>query len=69
MSNTLRPAALPLTQDTSLPVGYRVVDGQTGEQVGKTYSYANRSRARAQADKLDNAYGAYRYRAVPVYAV
>jgi len=38
---------------------YRIVDTKTGQQVGKNYK--SRSRARAQADKLDNAYGAYRY--------
>ena len=39
---------------------YVVVDGRTGEVVSKPYK--SRSRASARADKLDNAYGAYRYR-------
>jgi len=40
------------------PVFY-IVDLRTGEQVGSDYK--SRSRASARADKLDNAYGAYRY--------
>jgi hypothetical protein len=38
---------------------YIVIDRQTGKQVGKPY--ASRSRAANRVDKLDNAYGAYRY--------
>jgi hypothetical protein len=46
--------------ETSTPVVYVVIDGQTGNQVGGEYK--SRSRASARVDKLDNAYGAYRYR-------
>ncbi len=44
---------------------YVIVDGHTGQIVSKPYSYANRNRARARADRMDNEYGAYRYRATP----
>lgn len=37
---------------------YQVIDRQTQEVKG---TYKNRSTARNKADKLDNAYGAYRY--------
>lgn len=46
--------------------GWRIVDGQTKQQVGDIYS--NGSRARARVDRLDNAYGAYRYCREPVWA-
>lgn len=36
-----------------------VIDKQTGQQVGK--AYASRVGASRRVDKLDNAYGAYRY--------
>jgi hypothetical protein len=44
---------------------YRIIDSQTGAQVGGLY--ASRVRALRRADRLDMAYGAYRYRveAVP----
>ena len=45
---------------------YVIVDTKTGTIVSQPYSYANRNRARARADRMDNAYGAYRYRATPV---
>ena len=38
---------------------YAIIDRQTGLQVGKPYK--DRIRASRRADKLDNAYGAYRY--------
>jgi hypothetical protein len=38
---------------------YAVIDGRTGQQVGGDYT--SRDRARNRADKLDNAYGGYRY--------
>lgn len=47
------------------PIRFDIVDGQTGRKVGeaKTRAGANRS-----VDRRDNEYGAYRYRAVPVYS-
>lgn len=45
---------------TAIVTVYVVIDMRTGKQMGK--EYATRSRASARADKLDNAYGAYRYR-------
>jgi len=40
-----------------------IVDGQTGERVGKPYTGKTaRKRARTRMDKLDLEYGAYRYR-------
>ena len=48
-------------------LGYRIVDKQTGQQVGKPYSYEQRKRCWHRVDKLDNQYGAYRYRAEPIY--
>jgi hypothetical protein len=42
---------------------FQIIDGQTGKQVGKNYQGKNaRKRARTRIDKLDNEYGAYRYR-------
>lgn len=41
---------------------YGVVDSQTGKVVFRT-TYKNRNKARQFADKKDNEYGAYRYRA------
>ena len=46
-------------------VRFDIVDSKTGRVVGSAKS---RSRARLSVDKRDNAYGAYRYRAVAVYA-
>ena len=43
-------------------VGYAVIDGKSGEQVGKLYK--SRARARNRADKLDSQYGGYRYSVV-----
>jgi hypothetical protein len=43
---------------------YEIIDNQTGLRVGGTYT--NRRRARTRADKLDLAYGAYRYTVRPV---
>ena len=40
---------------------YKIIDKNTNLQVGKDYAYNQRNRARARADKLDLAYGAYRY--------
>jgi len=50
------------------PLVYRIIDGHTGKQVGKDYTYANRNRARRQADKLDMKYGAVRYFTKPIYS-
>jgi hypothetical protein len=38
---------------------YKIIDRQTGLQVGKDYT--SRSRAANRVDALDNAYGACRY--------
>lgn len=38
---------------------YKIIDKQTGNQVGGIYQ--TRRRASARADRLDNQYGAYRY--------
>lgn len=48
-------------------IGYLIKDGHTGEIMSDAYGVAQRSRARARVDKLDNAYGAYRYRASPIW--
>ena len=47
------------------PIRYDIIDTQTRRIVGqaKTRAAANRS-----VDRRDNQYGAYRYRAVAVYA-
>ena len=38
---------------------YKIIDKHTGLQIGKDYQ--NRVKANKRADKLDNAYGTYRY--------
>jgi hypothetical protein len=38
---------------------FRVVDPRTGKVIG---SYVDRARANLARDRLDNAFGAYRYR-------
>lgn len=43
---------------------WEIIDGQTGQRVGKPYK--NKSRARRRVDRLDNEYGAYRYQARPI---
>lgn len=48
-------------------ITYLVVDGHTGQPVGKPYSGKQRSRARARAEKLNQAYGAHRYSAQPQF--
>ena len=45
---------------------YEIYDIKTGQTVGKPY--ISHSRARARADRLDNEYGAYRYKVRPVNA-
>lgn len=45
-------------------IGYKIIDGQTGFKVGSAKTIAG---ARRSVDKRDNEYGAYRYRAVPMY--
>ena len=49
----------PVEPIAPLPT-YEVVDSRTGKVMGKPYT--SKSRARARADKLDNDYGAYRYK-------
>lgn len=46
------------------PTHYEIIDTQTGFVVGSAKTRAGASRS---VDKRDNAYGGYRYRAVPVY--
>ena len=43
---------------------YRIKDRQTGNMVGGLY--VTQRRARRRVDRLDNAYGAYRYSVVEV---
>jgi hypothetical protein len=47
------------------PTHYEIVDRHTGRIVGTAKTRAGASRS---VDKRDNAYGAYRYSARPVYA-
>lgn len=47
------------TTTNETPVRFAIIDTRTGNQVGSLYT--NRKRAVSRADKLDNAYGAYRY--------
>lgn len=47
------------------PTHYNIVDTHTGRIVAKAKTRASASRA---VDRRDNEYGAYRYRAVPVYS-
>ena len=49
-------------------IGYRIIDSKTGQQVGATYTYANRNRARSRADRLNLEYGAHRYSARPIFS-
>lgn len=49
------------------PIGYIIIDPQDNNRVMGKYRPDGRSRANARRDKLDNAYGAYRYRVKPVY--
>ena len=65
--NDLTESTVGDLESLSSPIGYHIVDGQTGKVIGK-YSAEQRNRARARRDKLDNAYGAYRYKVVPIYA-
>lgn len=37
---------------------FKVIDRQTGETIG---TYSTEKRARSKKDKMDNAYGGYRY--------
>jgi len=46
---------------------YRIIDGRTGQQIGKDYTYAQRSRARNRAEMLNLDYGAHRYSVRPVF--
>lgn len=46
---------------------YQIIDAQTGKAVSGIYSYAQRNRARARADKLNLEYGAHRYAAQPIF--
>ena len=59
-----RAVANKIFADHASPVGYHIIDGHTKKIVGKARSS---SRASQSVDKRDNAYGAYRYRRVPIY--
>ena len=59
-----REVANHISEQHKNPVGYHIIDGQTKKIVGKARSS---SRASQSVDKRDNAYGAYRYRRVPIY--
>lgn len=48
-----------------MPTHYEIIDKQTGATVATAKTRASASRA---VDRRDNAYGAYRYFARPVYA-
>jgi hypothetical protein len=54
----IKVLSMQQSKDSKQPVAI-VIDRHTGLQVGKPYT--SLSRARARVDKLDNAYGAYRY--------
>lgn len=45
-------------------IRYDIIDRHTGKTVGQAKT---RARASASVDRRDNAYGAYRYTAEPVY--
>jgi hypothetical protein len=45
---------------------YQLIDTLTG-RILRTYAYAQRNACRAARDRMDNAYGAYRYQARPVF--
>jgi len=47
--------------DSNKDKPYGIIDGRTGLVVYRT-TYKHRKRVRNRADKLDNAYGGYRYR-------
>lgn len=46
---------------------YQIVDHRTGQNVGGIYLYAQRTRARNKAEKLNQEYGAHRYSATPIF--
>ena len=46
------------------PIRYDIIDSHTGAKVGECKT---RRRATASVDRRDNAYGAYRFRAVAIY--
>lgn len=46
---------------------YVIIDSHTGAIVSKPYKGKDRNRARARAERLDQAYGAARYSARPIY--
>jgi hypothetical protein len=59
-ASDLGESDLPPVEPIQPTEAFEVYDPKTNKVVGGPY--ASRSRARARADKLDNAYGAYRYR-------
>lgn len=46
------------------PIGYHVIDRQTGAKVGRASTLRGASRS---VDRRDNAYGGYRYTHRPIY--
>lgn len=57
-----------ISEDNDIPdssqIEFEVIDSQTGKRVGGPYK--GRARANRAVDRLDNAYGAYRYKAKPI---
>ncbi len=62
-----------IADEIKRPTGYRIVDKHTGKQVGSDYKITGdrhstvRRRVDNKIDKLDNEYGAYRYRRENIY--
>jgi len=48
---------------------YRIIDLHTKKQIGKDYTFLNRNKVRAEVDKMDLEYGAYRYIVKPIFKV
>lgn len=46
---------------------YEIIDTHTRQRVGNIYSYANRNRARARAERMNLSYGAHRYTVRPIF--
>ncbi|MBS3648829.1 hypothetical protein KEU06_09445 [Pseudaminobacter sp. 19-2017] len=47
------------------PIRFDIIDRHTGKKVGEATTRAGANRS---VDRRDNAYGAYRYSAKPIYA-
>ena len=62
MNTTLLTFPVAGTAEDAPIVIYQIIDRKTGGRIGK--NYLDRAGALRRADKLDNAYGAYRYAVV-----